>query len=160
MPKLVNASLSLEEREQYIQAVEDHGTILAACKAIGIPKAVIHAEMKQFGVFKRRVEEAREIGKRNMADNALAIITSYAYGATDANGEKIKTDKNQLTAAIALANAYEPGFRGTTKTESKVDHYVRVLTAVPRPKYKELPPPPKIIEVNNEPKKRSRKTKG
>jgi len=51
-----------------------------------------------------------------------------------------KTDRNRLTAAMALANAYEPGFRGTTNVQGRIDHNVRVITAVPRPKYIENKP--------------------
>jgi len=48
---------------------------------------------------------------------------------------KEKTDRNRLTAAIALANAYELGFRGQTQVGGKIEHDVRVISAVPRPNY-------------------------
>ena len=126
MPKKLNHEL----KEACIEALRYHGTMAYASKIIGVSVRTLNEEMRRSEIFKRRVSEARAEGKTNIADRAIELIKSYAYGE---NTEK--TDRNRLTAAIALANAYEPGFRGTTQVQGKIDHDVRVITAVPRPKY-------------------------
>ncbi len=126
-------------KETAIEALREHGTMQNAARVCGISVRTLNEEMRRSEVFKRRVLEARAEGKTNIADKSIELIKSYAYGE---NTEK--TDRNRLTAAIALANAYEPGFRGTTQIQGRIDHDVRVITAVPRPKYDELPEAKKI----------------
>ena len=117
-------------KETCIEALRECGTMIAAAKICQVDKKTLNNEMRRSEIFKRRVLEAREEGKRNIADRAIDLIKEYAYGEnTD------KTDRNRLTAAIALANAYEPGFRGQTVIQGRIAHDVRVITAVPRPKY-------------------------
>ena len=132
--------LDHQKKEECIEALRYHGTMAYASKIIGVSVRTLNEEMRRSEIFKRRVIEARAEGKSNIADRAIELIKSYAYGE---NTEK--TDRNRLTAAIALANAYEPGFRGTTNVQGKIDHDVRVITAVPRPKYK--------VEIENKPQK-------
>jgi len=132
--------LDHQKKEECIEALRYHGTMAYASKIIGVSVRTLNEEMRRSEIFKRRVLEARAEGKTNIADRAIELIKSYAYGE---NTEK--TDRNRLTAAIALANAYEPGFRGTTQVQGKIDHDVRVITAVPRPKYK--------VEIENKPPK-------
>jgi len=122
--------LDHQKKEECIEALRYHGTMEYASKVIGVSVRTLNEEMRRSEIFKRRVLEARAEGKTNIADRAIELIKSYAYGE---NTEK--TDRNRLTAAIALANAYEPGFRGTTNVQGKIDHDVRVISAVPRPKY-------------------------
>jgi len=122
--------LDHQKKEECIEALRYHGTMEYASKVIGVSVRTLNEEMRRSEIFKRRVLEARAEGKTNIADRAIELIKSYAYGE---NTEK--TDRNRLTAAIALANAYEPGFRGTTQVQGKIDHDVRVISAVPRPKY-------------------------
>lgn len=129
-----------EVKEAAIEALRYHGTMQYAAKVCGVSVRTLNEEMRRSEVFKRRVLEARAEGKSNIADRAIELIKSYAFGE---NTEK--TDRNRLTAAIALANAYEPGFRGTTQVQGKIDHDVRVITAVPRPRYK--------VEIENKPQK-------
>ena len=117
-------------KETCIEALREHGTMQYASKICGVTVRALNQEMLRSAVFKRRVLEAREEGKRNIADKAIELIKSYAYGTNEE-----KTDRNRLTAAIALANAYEPGFRGITTIQKQIDHDVRIITAVPRPKY-------------------------
>jgi len=132
--------LNHELKEACIDALRFHGTMAYASKIIGVSVRTLNEEMRRSSIFKSRVLEARAEGKTNIADRAIELIKSYAYGE---NTEK--TDRNRLTAAIALANAYEPGFRGTTQVQGRIDHDVRVITAVPRPKYK--------VEIENKSQK-------
>ena len=136
----MSTKITHDQKETAIAALREHGTMQYASKISGVAVRTLNLEMTRSLVFKRRVLEARAEGKVNIADKAIELIKSYAYGE---NPEK--TDRNRLTAAIALANAYEPGFRGQTIIQGRVEHDVRIITAVPRPKYidatevKELP---------------------
>jgi hypothetical protein len=122
------------------------GTKKAGALAANIPIEKLNEEIKKSAVFKKRANEALTSGKSNLADNALEVISTYALNPPP------KTDRNQLTAAIALANAFIPGFRGATTVQGKIDHDVRVITAVPRPNYAEIESP-KIEVLDNPPKK-------
>ena len=128
-------------KETCIAALREHGTMQYASKICGVSVRTLNEEMRRSEVFKRRVLEARAEGKTNIADKAIELIKAYAYGE---NTEK--TDRNRLTAAIALANAYEPGFRGQTIVQGKISHDVRVITAVPRPKYQIIEPEKKLLD--------------
>jgi len=123
-----------EVKEIVIEALKSEGTMLAAAKAAGVIVKTLNNEMNRSEVFKRRVLAAREEGYRNIADKAIEQIKSYASG-VDTEGKPLRTDRNVLTANIALANWAQPGFRGVTTVQGRVDHDVRVITAVPRPKY-------------------------
>ncbi len=122
--------LNHDVKELCIEVLKDKGTMQAASKICGVTVRTLNEEMRRSEVFRRRVLEARAEGKINIADRAIELIKAYAYGENEE-----RTDRNRLTAAIALANAYEPGFRGVTTIQGRVDHEVRVITAVPRPKY-------------------------
>ena len=137
MAKKLNHQL----KEEVIDALRYHGTMQYAAKVCNVSVRTLNEEMRRSEIFKRRVLEARAEGKTNIADRAIELIKSYAYGE---NTEK--TDRNRLTAAIALANAYEPGFRGTTNVQGRIDHDVRVITAVPRPKYQITVEKPKELD--------------
>ena len=127
--------ISHDEKETAIEAMREHGTMQYGAKIAGVSVRTLNREMERSEIFKRRVLEAREEGKRNIAEKAIEMIKLYA------SGELAKTDRNVLTANIALANAYEPGFRGTTTIQGRVEHDVRVITAVPRPRYAEIEAP-------------------
>lgn len=129
----MSKKINHDVKETCIAALRELGTMQAASKVCGVTVRTLNEEMRRSEVFRRRVLEARAEGKTNIADKAIELIKSYAYGENEA-----KTDRNRLTAAIALANAYEPGFRGVTTIQGRVDHDVRVITAVPRPKYIEI----------------------
>ncbi len=118
-----------DQKEAALEAIKAEGTMLAAAKAAGVTVKTLNNEMLRSEVFKRRVLAAREEGYKNIADKAIEMIKLYASGEVD------KTDRNVLTANIALANWAQPGFRGVTTVQGRVDHDVRVITAVPRPKY-------------------------
>ena len=123
--------LTHDIKETCIEALKTHGTMQYASGVCGVSVRTLNEEMRRSEIFKRRVLEARAEGKVNIADKAIELIKSYAYGEFD----KKETDRNRLTAAIALANAYEPGFRGQTVIQGRIDHDVRVISAVPRPNY-------------------------
>jgi hypothetical protein len=137
MPKKIDHKI----KEAIIEALREHGTLPYAARVCGMTVKQINDEMKRSVIFKQRVQEARLEGKTNLADKSIELIKSYAYGE---NTEK--TDRNRLTAAIALANAYEPGFRGSTTVQGKIEHDVRVITAVPRPKYEITEAPKKALD--------------
>ena len=131
----MSQKITHDQKEAAIEAMREHGTMQYGAKIAGVSVRTLNEEMRRSEVFKRRVEEARAEGKVNIADKAIEMIKLYA------SGELLKTDRNVLTANIALANAYEPGFRGTTIIQGRVEHDVRVITAVPRPKYDEIESP-------------------
>ncbi len=133
-------------KETAIAALRELGTMQAASKICGVSVRTLNEEMRRSEVFKRRVLEARVEGKTAIADKAIELIKSYAYGEFD----KKETDRNRLTAAIALANAYEPGFRGQTVVQGRIEHDVRVITAVPRPKYYEIEAPKAKVLANKQ----------
>ncbi len=133
-------------KETCLEALRDLGTMQAASKICGVSVRTLNEEMRRSEVFKRRVLEARAEGKVNIADKAIELIKSYAYGEYD----KKETDRNRLTAAIALANAYEPGFRGQTIVQGRIEHDVRVITAVPRPKYEITESEKKLLDKPKE----------
>ena len=129
--------LTHDQKEQCLAGMRLLGTKKAGALAANIPIEKLNEEIKKSAVFKKRANEALTSGKSNLADNALEVISTYALNPPP------KTDRNQLTAAIALANAFIPGFRGATTVQGKIDHDVRVITAVPRPNYEVLDNPPK-----------------
>lgn len=147
--------LTHDVKESAIEALKEHGTMQYASKVCGVSVRTLNEEMRRSEVFKRRVLEARAEGKTNVADRAITVIMSYAYGT---NSEK--TDRNRLTAAIALANAYEPGFRGIQQIQGRIEHDIGIHTAVPRPKYvpKISIEIPKQLDTPDKPVVQSKKT--
>lgn len=118
-----------EQREQAIEAIRIEGTLHAGAKAAGVSIRELSNEIKKSAIFKKRIKEAQEEGKQNIADRAIEAIKEIAIG------KQVKTDRNVLTANIALANAFALGFRGTAQVAGKIEHTVRVISAVPRPQY-------------------------
>jgi len=132
--------LTHDQKEQALAGMRLLGTKKAGALAANIPIEKLNEEIKKSAVFKKRANEALTLGKSNLADNALEVISTYALNPPP------KTDRNQLTAAIALANAFIPGFRGATTVQGKIDHDVRVITAVPRPNYQIIEPEKKLLD--------------
>ena len=133
-----------EQKELAIEAIRQYGTMKAGAEAANVTTRTLNNEMRRSVKFKERLLEAREEGNRNRADEHLQFVHDVAAG-------KIETKMPRLTAALSILNWIVPGFRGTSKLEGKIEHDIRVLTAVPRPKYDELPkvtitrpPPPKV----------------
>ena len=133
--------ISHDKKEQILAGMRLLGTKKAGALAADIPVEALNAEIKKSAVFRKRVNEALQMGKSSLADNALEVITNYALNPPP------KTDRNQLTAAIALANAFIPGFRGATTVQGRIDHAVRVITAVPRPNYQIPAEEPKRLKA-------------
>ena len=124
--------ITSKQKEIAIEGIREFGTLKAGAKVAGMDVKTLRAERKRSAVLDRRIKDALEEGHNNLADNAIQLIIDYA------NGVYEKTDRNRLTAAIALANWAQPGFRGTTTVQGKVDHNVRVITGVPRPDYDKI----------------------
>ncbi|MDD5551514.1 MAG: hypothetical protein PHS34_09660 [Candidatus Omnitrophica bacterium] len=136
-----------EQKTIFIAAVKCFGTLKAGAKVANVGIEAVKQEMKKHAVFRKRVQEALKEGRENITDEALDKIREYVMN------PPAKTDRNQLTAAIALANAYLPGFKGTSKVEGRIEHDVRVISAVPRPNYDQIEAPKKItIEPTKEDK--------
>ncbi len=134
MSKLRNTKITHDEKETALEALKVHGTMQYAAKITGVSVRTLNEEMKRSEVFRRRVMEAREEGKRNLGDEQIEFIKSVAAG-------EVEVKMPRLTAALSLANWAVQGFRGTTNVQGKIEHDVRVITAVPRPKYDELEAP-------------------
>ena len=126
-----------DEKEAALEARRELGTLKAAALIAGVSVRTLNNEMKRSEVFKRRMQEAAEEGHSIMADNAIQLLKDYAEGKYPKN----ETDRNRLTAAIAIANWVVPGFRGVTTIQGRVDHDIRVISAVPRPEYGEIEAP-------------------
>ena len=125
----MSQKITHDQKETALEAIREKGTMKAGADAACITIRTLNREMKRSAIYKKRVLEARAEGYNNLADEARQLVIDYMSGKYE------KTDRNRLTAAIALLNAYEPGFRGTTTIQGRVEHEVRVITAVPRPKY-------------------------
>jgi hypothetical protein len=132
--------LSHDQKEQSLAGMRLLGTKKAGALAANVTVEKLNEEIKKSAVFRKRANEALTSGKSNLADNALEVISTYALNPPP------KTDRNQLTAAIALANAFIPGFRGATTVQGKIDHDVRVISAVPRPKYEIEKPKIEVLD--------------
>ena len=127
------------QKRAFLTKLAELGTKKAACAEVGITPWLVKSEEKHSTVFKRKVEAAKAEGVKHLADQALENIRAIAFG-------KVKADKTVLTANLALANAYESGFKGVQRTEGHVDHNIRVITGIPRPNYEELEKPkPKLL---------------
>ncbi len=136
---MTKLKLTQEVKEKALEALRERGTMQYAAKVAGVAVRTLRNEMKRSEVFKRRVEEAREDGKQTISDKNLQFVQDVAEGKTEVK-------MPQLTANLAILNWALPGFRGTTNVQGKIEHNVRVITAVPRPKYDELEAPP-IVKV-------------
>lgn len=146
---MMGVKITNEQKKIALKTLEEHGTMIAAAKAANVGVKTLRAEMKRSAIFRKRVIEARSTGQSNVGDSALAVIEMMAFGEQYSDP---KYSKARLTAAIALANAFIPGFKGTTTIQGHVDHDFRVVTAIPRPKYieesrKQIPPPQNVIDV-------------
>jgi len=126
--------LTSEQKAQIILAIRERGVKRDGCLAVGITIHQLNDEIKLHKNFAKDVREAIAEGNQNLADKGKEYIADVI------GGKILKTDRNAVTGAIAALNAYEPGFKGTSKVDIHAEHNVRVISAVPRPDYKELPP--------------------
>ena len=135
-----------KQKEAALEAMREHGTLKAGAEAIKIDPTTLRSERKRSKIFDRRCMDALDEAKDRIADSRLQFLLDVAEG-------KVDVKKSQLVANLSILNWAKPGFRGSTKVEGRVEHEVRVITAVPRPKYDELEPPkikaiekPKTVE--------------
>lgn len=119
-------------KKKAVEIYADTGTLKDVADELGISKKDLLAEMNRSKVFNQKMKEAGKIGRQNIADNALKLIKDYSAG------EYPKTDRNQLTASIALANAYVPDFKVKPVFQPTKQTF-NVITGIPRPKYIEKP---------------------
>lgn len=141
--KDVKMRLSKETKDKVIEYIRQGHTIEGCVSVLKVPRQEIKDEIKKSSIFKKRIAEAKRESKELLADKGIQLIVDYVDGVHG------KTDRNRLTAAIALANAFEPGFKGTSRVEGRIDHDVRVITSVPRPKYDiQVEDKEKLKEIN------------
>lgn len=131
----MSQKITHDQKETALEAIREKGTMKAGADAACITIRTLNREMKRSAIYKKRVLEARAEGYNNLADEARQLVIDYMSGKYE------KTDRNRLTAAIALLNAYEPGFRGTSTIQGKIEHDIRIITAVPRPRYEVIEAP-------------------
>ena len=134
--------MNSESKELVLNALKTYGTLKATAFFTKVSISDIKEEMKKHAVFRKRVNEALKEGRENITDEALDKIREFVMN------PPVKTDRNQLTAAIALANAYLPGFKGTSKVEGHIEHDIKVITGVPRPNYTQIEAPKPEITVS------------
>ena len=120
--------ITFDQKETIIEALRSGYTKDGAAKIVGVTHRTINNEERRSLVFARRVKEATEEGKGTIGDIAIERIKWLA-------SEENKDVRSRLTANAMLANWTVPGFRGVQETRSKIDHDVRIISAVPRPKY-------------------------
>ena len=129
------------QKQLILEAIRQRGIRRDGADAAGITVAELNLEIKRSKIFRQQVKEAAAEGNVNLSDKGKLLLANYIEGLVE------KTDRNALTAAIASLNAYEPGFKGTTTVQGRIEHDVRVITAVPRPKYTEVETPKvKVLE--------------
>jgi hypothetical protein len=132
--------LSKEQKDTIIYHIRERGVKLDGCKAVKITIHELNDEMKKHKVFAKEVHEAVKEGNANLADRGKEYLANVI------DGELPKSDRNAVTSAIAALNAYEPGFKGTSKVEGTISHDIRVITAVPRPNYEIVEPEKKLLD--------------
>ena len=69
--------INADQKETAIEAIRIHGIMKAGAEAAGVSVRTLNEEMRRSAIFKKRVLEAREEGKRNVADNAINYIIRY-----------------------------------------------------------------------------------
>lgn len=132
--------MTISQKRVFLEALERLGTKKAACSEAGVSHWTVRSEELASAIFRRRVIEAKQAGVTHMADEALERIRAIASG-------ELKSDRTVLTANLSLANAFEAGFKGTTRIEGSVSHNVRVLTSIPRPAYIDAPKAKELKEA-------------
>jgi hypothetical protein len=121
--------LNSEQKAIIILAIRERGVKRDGCKAVKISIHELNDEIKLHKNFAKEVKEAVIEGNQNLADKGKEYIADVI------DQKYAKTDRNAITGAIAALNAYEPGFKGTSKVEGRIEHDIRVITGVPRPNY-------------------------
>ena len=123
--------LTSAQKKKAIEAYADTGTLKDVADIVGVSKKALLAEMKRSKIFGQKMKEAGAFGRASIADDALSSIINCGK-------QELELNKTQLTANIALANAYAPDFK-TKPIYQPTRQIFNVITGIPRPKYKELP---------------------
>ena len=135
------------QKQLILEAIRQRGIRRDGAEAGGVTVAELNLELKRSKIFRQLVNEATKEGNINLSDKGKLLLANYIEGLVD------RTDRNALTAAIASLNAYEPGFKGVSTVQGRIEHDVRVITAVPRPKYTEIEAPKVTVIETPKPKK-------
>ncbi len=128
---MAKSKITDTQKRDFIVKLSELGTRTRAIKAVeGLTEWMVRGEEKRSVVFRKRIELAKEQARLWMGDKALTALADAADGLD-------KINKTQLTAALAIANAYEKGFAQKRIVEEKREVNVTVHTAIPRPKYRQ-----------------------
>lgn len=137
--------ISEEQKLRVIDGIKQYGTKIAGARLAGVSVETVRAEQRRSAKFDEKVKRAMEEGRGDVGETAMQVIESIAFHKNDPNNPTDKVDKKtQLTAATILANAFIPGFKGTTTVQGKIEHDVNVKTAVPRPDYTPIVDSPEV----------------
>ncbi len=142
------ATLSPDQQRIIISSLMQYGTFMKAAKDALTTTPILQQYRKQHPKFSRLCQDAISSGKESVGDNALTVIQGIAFG-------KDTKDQQRLVAAMSLANAFVPGFKGTTHVEGRIQHNVQVSSLVPRPPYIQgqcIDVTPKMLEQPSTPK--------
>ncbi len=131
--------ITADKKETFIELMALGETMKGAARKIDMTYQTIRNEMKRSNVFEKRVREAQSKGLESLGQTALDNI--LWIGSTEN-----KDVRSRLTANLSVANYAIPGFRGETKVTGKIEHDIKVISPVPRPKYDELSLPKVVIE--------------
>jgi hypothetical protein len=132
--------LNSEQKDAILLSIRERGVKRDGCAKVGITIHELNDEIKLHKNFAKDVREAVAEGNQNLADKGKQYLADVI------DGKIVKTDRNAVTSAISTLNAYEPGFKGTSRVEGRVDHSVRVISAVPRPNYEITVSEPKKLD--------------
>lgn len=138
----MSVRMNHDQKEVAVEFVRAQGTLKAGANAAGVTYRTLRNEMNRSPIFARRIEEARRDGVIEIGDKAIENIKRLA------SEEHNKDVRSRLTANLALANFAVPGFRGESKVAAQVNHNIRVVSAVPRPVYKDVKLPPKVEAIS------------
>jgi hypothetical protein len=136
--------LTKEQKDKIILSIRERGVKRDGCESVGITIHQLNDEIKLHKVFRKEVNEAVKEGRQNLADRGQQYLADVI------DGKIAKSDKNAVTAAIAFNNAYTDGFKGKTTVQGNINHDVRVISAVPRPKYDELKTEVTVSEIDKQ----------
>ena len=129
MPRL---RMNHDQKEIAIEFVRATGILKTGANAAGVTYQTLRNEVKRSPIFERRIKEAQTDGKAEVGDKAIENIKTIG-------SEDNKDVRSRLTANLALANWVVPGFRGETRITGTLEHNIRIKSAVPRPRYDEIP---------------------
>jgi len=131
--------MSHDAKETAIEWVRATGILKRGASEAGVTYQTLRNEIRRSPIFEKRIREAQTDGKAEVGDNAVESIKEIGK-------ESNKDIRSRLTANLALANWAVPGFRGESRVTGSIEHNISVRSAVPRPRYTELPVTKKKIK--------------